>query len=148
MIASRSLWSKSHPISSVPTSTFQKLASMGEIIASLSHFPDFYTKQALKVWRSPLHAVFYWNVKGKSRKNRKDTARFLASLGAGVQPRSTVQRFMPVSGVEKPPFSQFFLGFGQGRRKVFCIGTAKWKGGPAVLPRKILKFKVAKTPKF
>ena len=28
MIASRSLWSKSHPISSVPTSTFQKLASM------------------------------------------------------------------------------------------------------------------------
>ena len=32
----------------------------------------------------------------------------MASLGAGVQPRSTVQLFMPVSGVEKPPFSQFF----------------------------------------
>ena len=28
MIALRSLWSESHPISSVPTSTFQKLASM------------------------------------------------------------------------------------------------------------------------
>ena len=64
--------------------------------------------QALKVWRSPLHAVFYWNVKGKSRKKRKNTASFVASLGAGVQPRSTVQLFMPVSGVEKPPFSQFF----------------------------------------
>ena len=32
----------------------------------------------------------------------------MASLGAGVQPRSTVQLFMPVSGVEKPPFWQFF----------------------------------------
>ena len=84
----------------------------GEVIASLSHFPDFYTKQALKVWRSPLHADFYWNVKGKSRKKRKNTASFVASLGAGVQPRSTVQLFMPVSGVEKPPFSQFFLCFG------------------------------------
>ena len=30
-----------------------------KITASLSHFLDFYTKQALKVWRSPLHAVFY-----------------------------------------------------------------------------------------
>ena len=81
----------------------------GEIIASLSHFPDFYTKQALKVWWSPLHAVFYWNVKGKTRKKRKNTASFVASLGAGVQPRSTVQLFMPVSGVEKRPFSQFFF---------------------------------------
>ena len=45
-------------------------------------------------------------------KKRKNTAGFVASLGAGVQPRSTVQLFMPVSGVEKPPFSQFFLGFG------------------------------------
>ena len=84
------------------------MGKRGEIIASLSHFPDFYTKQALKVWRSPLHAVFYWNVKGKTRKKRKNTASFVASLGAGVQPRSIVQFFMPVSGVEKPPFSQFF----------------------------------------
>ena len=83
-----------------------------EIIASLSHFPHFYTKQALKVWRSPLHAVFYWNVKGTSRKKRKNTAGFVASLGAGVQPRSTVQLFMPVCAVEIPPFSQSFLGFG------------------------------------
>ena len=33
----------------------------------------------------------------------------MASSGAGVQPRSTVQLFMPVSGVEKPLFSQFFF---------------------------------------
>ena len=59
-----------------------------------------------------LRAVFYWNVKGKTRKKRKNTASFVASLGAGVQPRSTVQLFMPVSGVEKRPFSQFYLGFG------------------------------------
>ena len=85
----------------------------GEIIASLSHFPDFYTKQALKVWRLPLHAVFYWNVKEKTRKKRKNTVRFVASLGAGVQPRSTVQLFIPARGVEKTPFWQFFfLGFG------------------------------------
>ena len=51
---------------------------------------------------------FYWNVKGKTRKKRKNTASFVASLGAGVQPRSTVQLFMPVSGVEKTPFWQFF----------------------------------------
>ena len=37
-----------------------------------------------EVWRSPLHAVFYWNVKGKTRKKRKNTASFVASLGAGV----------------------------------------------------------------
>ena len=84
----------------------------GEIIASLSHFPDFYTKQLLKVWRLPLHAVFYWNVEGKTRKKQKNTASFVASLGAGVQPRSTVQLFMPVCAVEKTPFGQFFLGFG------------------------------------
>ena len=32
----------------------------------------------------------------------------MASLGAGVQPRSTVQLFMPVSGVEKRRFGSFF----------------------------------------
>ena len=31
-------------------------------------------------------------------------------MGAGVQPRLTVQLFMPVSAVEKRPFSQFPLG--------------------------------------
>ena len=36
----------------------------------------------------------------------------MASLGAGVQPQSTVQLVMPVSDVEKRPFSQFFLDFG------------------------------------
>ena len=47
------------------------LGERGEIIASLSHFPDFNTKQTLKVWRSPLHSVFYWNVKGKTRKSER-----------------------------------------------------------------------------
>ena len=84
----------------------------GQIIASQRHFPDFYTKQVLNVWRSPLHAVFHWNVKGKTRKKWKNTVSFVASLGAGVQPRSTVQLVMPVSDVEKRPSSQFFLGFG------------------------------------
>ena len=55
---------------------------------------------------------FYWNVKGKTRKKRKNTASFAASLGAGVQPRSTVQLFMPVSGVEKRRFGSFFLASG------------------------------------
>ena len=64
-------------------------------------------KQVLKVWRLLLHAVFYWNVEGKTRKKRKNTASFVASLGAGVQPRSTVQLFMLVSGVEKRRFGSF-----------------------------------------
>ena len=52
---------------------------------------------------------------------RKITASFVASLGAGVQPRSTVQLFMPVSGVEKRPFSQFFSALGViWRGKAFC----------------------------
>ena len=85
-----------------------KVRERGEIIASQSHFPDFYTKQALKVWRWPLHTVFHWNIKGKTRKKRKNTASFVASLGAGVEPRSTVQLFMPVSNVEKWPSSLFF----------------------------------------
>ena len=38
----------------------------------------------------------------------KEYRQFVASLGTGVQPRSTVQLFMPVSGVEKRPFLQFF----------------------------------------
>ena len=45
-------------------------------------------------------------------KSERNTASFVASLGAGVQPRSIVQLFMPVSAVEKRPFSQFLLGFG------------------------------------
>ena len=93
----------------------------GKIIASQCHFPDFYTKQALKVWVLPLHAVFYSNVKGKTWKKRKNTASFVAPLGAGVQPWSTVQLFMPVSDVEKRPSLQFFLDFGVslGKEKPF-----------------------------
>ena len=44
------------------------------MIASQRHFPDFYAKQGLKVWRSPLHALFHWNVKWKTWKKRKNTA--------------------------------------------------------------------------
>ena len=64
------------------------------------------------VWRSPLQAVFYWIVKEKSRKKWKNTASFVASLGAGVQPRSTVQLFMFVSGVENRRFRSFFSALG------------------------------------
>ena len=44
----------------------------------------------------------------KDSKKRKYTASFAASL----QPQSTVQLFMPVSGVEKPSFSQFLSASG------------------------------------
>ena len=63
-------------------------------------------------WKSEDHlcTLFFIEMsEGKTRKKRKNTASFVASLGAGVQPRSTVRLFMPVSGVEKPPFSQFFF---------------------------------------
>ena len=72
----------------------------------------FYTKQALKTLRTPLHAVFYWNVKGKTRKKLKNTDSFVASLGAGVQPRSTVQRSYLSAVSKNRRFSSFFLGFG------------------------------------
>ena len=75
-----------------------------EIIASQRLLPDFYTKQALK---SPLHTVFNWNAKGETRKKPKNTASFVASFRGGVQPRTTVQLFMPVSDVDKRPSSQF-----------------------------------------
>ena len=39
--------------------------------------------------------------KKRLEKKRKNTASFMASLGAGVQPRLTVQLFIPVSVVEK-----------------------------------------------
>ena len=48
-----------------------------------------------------------------TRKCGKNTDSFVASLGAGVQPQSTVQLFMPVSGVEKLPFVQFFSALGR-----------------------------------
>ena len=48
-------------------------------------------------------------------------------LGAGVQPRSTVQLFMPVSWVEKQPFSQFsrlWVSFGE--KKPFVTSNASF----------------------
>ena len=88
--------------------TTAKGRERGQIIASQRHFPNFYTKQAFKTWRSPPHAVFHWNVQGKTRKRRKNTASLTASLDTGVQPRLTVQLFMPVSDVVKRSSSQFF----------------------------------------
>ena len=35
----------------------------------------------MKVWRSPLHAVFYWNVEGKTRKKAKEHREFRGVLG-------------------------------------------------------------------
>ena len=91
-------------------------------------FSWFLHETSLEVWRSPLHAVFYWNVKGKSRKKRKSTASFVASLGAGVRPRSTVQLFMPVSGVENRHFRSFFLSFGVsfGEEKPFVTSNVSF----------------------
>ena len=52
----------------------------------------------------------------------------MASLGADVQPRSTVQLFMSVSDVEKRPSSKFFLGFevSFGEEKPFVTSNASF----------------------
>ena len=67
-------------------------------------------------WKSEDHLCtlffFYWNLKGKTRKKRKNTASLVASLGDGVQPRSTVQLFLPVSDVEESRFRNYFSAFG------------------------------------
>ena len=69
-------------------------------------------------WKSEDHLSAPCFLLKCQRKNSKKSERtplarsFVASLGAGVQPWSTVQLFMPVSGVELPPFWQLFLGFG------------------------------------
>ena len=96
----------------------------GEIDAFQRNFPHFYTNQALKVCRSPLHAIVHWNVEGKTRKKRKNTVSFMASLGAGAQPRSTALHFM---AVEKRPSSQFFLGleFLSARKSISWPATVK-----------------------
>ena len=124
----KKLWPKMTKIASGGGGGSLPQGEHGEIIASQRHFPDFYTKQVLKVWRSSLHADFHWNVKGKARKQRKNTASFVASLGAGVQPRSTLQLSMPVIDVEKRPSSQCFLGFGvsYGEEKPFVTSNASF----------------------
>ena len=43
----------------------------GEIISSQRYFPLFLHKQASKTWRSPLHAVFHGNDKGKILKGER-----------------------------------------------------------------------------
>ena len=53
----------------------------GEIIASQRHFPDFYTKQALKVWRSPLYAFFPLKCQRKGSKKAKEHPRVRGVLG-------------------------------------------------------------------
>ena len=92
------------------------------LIASLSLFPEFYTKQALTVWRSPLHAVFHWNVKGKTRKNRKNTAGFVASS------RDRPYNLSCLSAVSKNGRFCIFLGFGVsfGGEKPFVTSNASF----------------------
>ena len=115
------------------TSSFQQerwhYLLKGSVERSLLPWAIFLIFTRNRPWKSEDHLCmlfFYWNVKGKTRKKRKNTASFVASLGAGVQPRSTLQPFMPISGVEKPPFSQFFLGFGMsfGEEKPFVTSNA------------------------
>ena len=61
-------------------------------------FPDFYRKQAFKIWKRALQA--FGNTRKKKRTN---TGSFVASLGAGVQPGSTTQLCVNVIDVEKRP---------------------------------------------
>ena len=75
-------------------------------------YPIIVSLDTLKVWRSPLHAVFYWNVKGKTRKKRKNTAGFVMSLGAGVQLRSTVQLSCLSAVSKNGRFRSFFSALG------------------------------------
>ena len=55
---------------------------------------------------------FYWNVEGKTRKKRKNTASFVASLGAGVQPRSDRTTFHACQRCRKNAVLAVFLGLG------------------------------------
>ena len=75
-------------------------------------FSWFLHEKGLESLKITSALCFLLKCRRKDSKKRKNTASFVASLGAGVQPRSTVQLFMPVSGVEKTPFWQFFLWFG------------------------------------
>ena len=70
------------------------------------------------------------NVKGKTRKNERIppvSCRRWALAYSRDQP--WIYDFsMPVSGVEKPPFLQFSLGFGVsfGEEKPFVVGNASF----------------------
>ena len=66
--------------------------------------------QSLKT--TSARCFFLLKCQRKDSNKAKEQRHFRGVLGAGVQPRSTIQLFMPVSGVEKPPFSQFCLAFG------------------------------------
>ena len=104
----------------------------GSMERSLLPWATFLIFTRNRPWKSEDHlcTLFFIEMsKGKTRKKRKNTASFVASLGAGVQPRSAVQLFMPVSSVEKRPFSQFFLGFGVsfGEGKPFVTSNASFK---------------------
>ena len=83
-----------------------------EVIASLSHFPDFYTKQALKVWRSPLHAVFTEMSKerlGKSERTPPGSWR----LSALAYSRDRPYKFSCLSALSKNGrFRSFFSDLG------------------------------------
>ena len=86
----------------------------GSVERSLLPWAIFLFFRWNRPWKSEDHRCFLLKCQRKdTKKKRKNTASFVATLGAGVpRPRSTVKLFMPVSAVEKRPFSQFFLGFG------------------------------------
>ena len=66
--------------------------------------------ESLKI--TSARCFFYWNVKGKTRKKRKNTASFVASLGAGVQ-RDRPYDFSCLSAVSKNHrFRSFFSAMG------------------------------------
>ena len=78
-------------------------------------FSWFLHKTDLKDMKKLLHAVFHWNVKGKTRKKRKNTAAasFVASLGAWRH-SSRRRPAMPAihsSDVKKRPSTSWWLSF-------------------------------------
>ena len=59
---------------SVPTFVFGRLrgsSATSVLVSSQRYFPLFLHKKASTAWRSPLHAVFHWNDKGKILKSER-----------------------------------------------------------------------------
>ena len=81
-------------VPSFPMQQTMYLGEGGEIIASQHHFLDFLHETGLQTLKITSARCFSWKCeRKKTRKKRKNTASFVASLGAGVQPRSTSQLF-------------------------------------------------------
>ena len=71
-------------------------------------FLIFRRKTCLESLKITSARCFSMKCQRKDSKKAKEHSQFRGVLGAGVQPRSTVQHFMSVSDVEKRPSSQFF----------------------------------------